>query len=105
MKLTVVRHTATRTPQANSQETAYVMLNDNEVILSSEQFDNTLYMLIAHTGPETEIPEGFLDAPGHLDITKAPDWVPLDIHGDVEHFDGETQIQAFIRHWDARSTQ
>ena len=103
MKLMVVRHTQTRTPNPNTGETAFVMLNDNETVISSEQFDGQLFLLIAHTGEPVEIPEGFMDAPGHVDVSKAPEWVDLDIHGDIEHFEGETQIQAFIRQWDQRS--
>ena len=102
MKLFVVRQAVSRVPRANSQETAFLMLHDNEEVVHTETFDNNLFLLIAHTSPPTEIPEGLMDEPGHIDTTKAPEWVPFDIHGDIEHFDGETQLQAFIRHWDTR---
>ena len=102
MKLAVFRLAATRAPNANSSETAFMMLKDNESIVHIESFDNRLYLIVQHETESTEIDKRFFGADGRFDFMYAPEWLPLDPEGNIYAAEGESQVQAFTRHWDER---
>ena len=105
MKLASYRQAMSALPQANSQQTSWVMLEDNERIVHTETFDNNLFMLILHEWGPTEIDKRFFgDEPGQFNLDLAPEWLEWDeSSAAIDALEGESQTQAFIRQWDAWS--
>lgn len=98
MKLLTLRAASAQSPQANSTQETWVLLQDNEKVLDVDSFDGRVTLLIGSTVSDSSVSSELFVA-GDLDHELLPNWIKRDDNGIIAKLDGEQQMQAFVRQW------
>ena len=103
MRLHNMRQASSPTPESNSQQTTWLLLEDDESVVRYDEFDGRVYMLIARISEPLDLDQRLFRAGGDLDHEYLPEWVVRDENGIIAKADPEeTGVQAFVRQWNAR---
>ena len=103
MRLHNMRQASSPTPESNSQQTTWLLLEDDESVVRYDEFDGRVYMLIARISEPLDLDQRLFRAGGDLDHEYLPEWVERDENGIIaKSFPEETGVQAFVRQWNTR---
>ena len=105
MRLHNMRQASSPTPESNSQQTTWLLLEDDESVVRYDEFDGRVFMLIARISEPLDLDQRLFRSGGDVDHEFLPDWVERDENGIIaKAFEGETGVQAFVRQWNAKES-
>ena len=99
MRLHNMRQASSPTPESNSQQTTWLLLEDDEQVVRYDEFDGKVFMLIARISSPLDLDQRLFRAGGDVDHEYLPEWVKRDDNGIIIKADGETAIMSFVRQW------
>ena len=104
MRLHNMRQASSSTPAPNSQQTTWLLLENDESVVRYDEFDGKVFMLIARISEPLDLDQRLFREGGDVDHEYLPEWVERDENGIIARLEGETGVQAFVRQWNARES-
>lgn len=102
MRVITIRQVRSPVPEPNSNQSSWILLEDNEKILHTDVFDGSAFLLISKITDPLDVDPDFVRDGGQLDHDHLPEWIERDENGLILRTQPEeTQIMSFVRQWQA----